>query len=180
MNPFGMYPEQDIEVKRWRAERENASARLALAETRACARLLISQHDPVSALGINRDHLKVLLDFVQHHDVARLRRESEALLAKVETENHHHEPVERQAHDDPYPDKDPWEAYELMCADLRAATAERDRAQKACERMGLKIIKLEDFIRRYRYHPRISDEALEAARQKFIDQLLENKSGSKS
>lgn len=81
MNEFGMYPSNTDEVRRWTAERENATARLKLARTRECGRLLLSQHDPVYSLGIDRNALKVLLDFTQHHDTSRLRRECEALLS---------------------------------------------------------------------------------------------------
>ena len=82
MNEFGMYPSNTETVRRWAAEGENASARLTLARTQECCRLLISQYDPVHALGIDRDKLKVLLDFVQHHDPQRLRRACEELLDK--------------------------------------------------------------------------------------------------
>ena len=80
MNEFGMYPNNTDEVRRWMAERENAASRLDAARTRECCRLLISQHDPVASLGISRDALKILLDFVQHHDTVRLRRECEAFI----------------------------------------------------------------------------------------------------
>lgn len=80
MNEFGMYPTNNDEVRRWIAEKENATARMELAKTRECCRLLVSQYDPVFSLGIDREKLKVLLSFVQHHDTARLRRECEALL----------------------------------------------------------------------------------------------------
>ena len=70
MNDFGMYPSNNDTVKRWMAERENATARMELAKSRECCNLLISQHDPVSSLGIDRKALKILLDFVQHHDPA--------------------------------------------------------------------------------------------------------------
>lgn len=80
MNEFGMYPSNSDTVRRWMAESENASARVELARTRECCKLLVSQYDPVHSLGIDRDALKVLLDFVQHHDTHRLRRECEALL----------------------------------------------------------------------------------------------------
>lgn len=78
MNEFGMYPSNTDEVRRWKAEGENASARLELARTRECCRLLISQHDPVFSMGVDRDVLKILLGFIAHHDTARLRRECEA------------------------------------------------------------------------------------------------------
>jgi len=83
MNEFGMYPSNNDTVRRWMAEYENASARLELARTRECCALLLSQHDPVYSLGVDRARLKVLLDFVRHHDPARLRRECEALLPKA-------------------------------------------------------------------------------------------------
>lgn len=80
MNEFGMYPSNTDAARRWVAEGENASARLELARTRECCKLLTSQHDPVFSLGIDRDALRVLLSFVQHHDTHRLRRECEALI----------------------------------------------------------------------------------------------------
>lgn len=80
MNDFGMYPTNTDTAKRWQAERENANARLELARMRECCRLLISQHDPVAALGLDRARLAVVLNFVQHGDPARLRREAELLL----------------------------------------------------------------------------------------------------
>lgn len=83
MNEFGMYHSNNDTVRRWMAEYENASARLELARTRECCALLLSQHDPVYSLGVDRARLKVLLDFVRHHDPARLRRECEALLPKA-------------------------------------------------------------------------------------------------
>ena len=83
MNPFGLYPSNTEEVRRWEAERENANARLALARTKECCRLLVSQYDPVHILGIDRDALKVLLSFVTHHDPDRLRREVEAYVASL-------------------------------------------------------------------------------------------------
>jgi hypothetical protein len=81
MNEFGMYPSNNDTVRRWMAEKENAEARLQLAKTRECCNLLVSQYDPVCSLGIDRKALKVLLDFIQHHDPARLRRECDALAA---------------------------------------------------------------------------------------------------
>ena len=81
MNEFGMYPHNNDAVRRWTAERDNADARMQLAAVRECCKLLVSQADPVQTLGIDRDALKVLLDFVQHHDPQRLRREVEQYLA---------------------------------------------------------------------------------------------------
>lgn len=78
MNEFGMYPSNSDTVRRWMAEQENASARLELAQTRECCRLLVSQHDPVASLGLDREALRILLAFTAHHDTHRLRRECEA------------------------------------------------------------------------------------------------------
>ncbi len=80
MNEFGMYPSNTDAARHWAAARDSATAQLELTRTRECCRLLVSQHDPVFSLGIDRAALKVLLDFVQHHDTARLRRECEALI----------------------------------------------------------------------------------------------------
>lgn len=67
------------EVARWRAERENASARVALAETEEARAFLLSQHEPVASLGIDREVLRALLDFTRHNDARRLTREVSAL-----------------------------------------------------------------------------------------------------
>ena len=63
------------DVARWKAEHENASARLELARTNDARALLLSQYEPVSSLGIDREALRVLLNFTVHHDTARLNRE---------------------------------------------------------------------------------------------------------
>lgn len=84
MSEYGVFLGSGEEVRRWQAERENANARLALAQARRCCALLVSQHEPVHSLGIDRERLRVLLDFVQHHDAARLRREVESLLGTAQ------------------------------------------------------------------------------------------------
>lgn len=67
------------DVKRWQAERENASARLDLARCNEACAYLISQHEPVASLGINREVLRVLLSYVRHADTKRLHRELDEL-----------------------------------------------------------------------------------------------------
>lgn len=69
------------QVRRWSAESENASARLELARTKEARAFLLSQHEPVASLGIDRNVLRVLLAFTAHHDHARLKRELQALPA---------------------------------------------------------------------------------------------------
>lgn len=86
MNEFGMYPGNTDEARRWTAERDNASARLELARTRECCKLLVNQYDPVFSLGIDREALNILLSFVSHHDTARLRRECENHLGSKNVE----------------------------------------------------------------------------------------------
>lgn len=80
VNEFGMYPTNTEEYRRWTAEHENAEARRELARMRYCCALILNQHDPVASLGIDRKKLKPLIDFIQHGDASRLRRDCEALL----------------------------------------------------------------------------------------------------
>ncbi len=68
------------QVARWRAESENASARLDLALTREASAFLLSQYEPVNKLGVNREPLRVLLAYLAHHDKKRLEREVAAYL----------------------------------------------------------------------------------------------------
>lgn len=63
------------DVARWRAERENACARLELACACESRAYLLSQHEPLASLGIDREVMRKLLAFTAHHDKDRLRRE---------------------------------------------------------------------------------------------------------
>lgn len=65
------------EVRRWTAERENATARLELARDGEAMAHLISQHEPLASLNVDRDALRLLLAYVKHHDMSRLLREME-------------------------------------------------------------------------------------------------------
>lgn len=60
---------------RWRAEWENASARMDLAQRDERAALLLSQHEPVASLGLDRERLRLVLGFLNHGDLARLDRD---------------------------------------------------------------------------------------------------------
>lgn len=62
------------EKRRWRAERENASARVELATVNESCAILLSSHEPVASLGIDRKVLRVLLHYVRHGDIARRDR----------------------------------------------------------------------------------------------------------
>lgn len=74
-----LYQAQD-QTARWRAERENASARLELAQRNERAALLISQHEPVASLGLDREHLRFVLGYLQHGDMNRLGRDLATLV----------------------------------------------------------------------------------------------------
>lgn len=74
------------EKRRWRAEGENAQARVQLATINEGCATLLSGHDPVASLGMNRDHLRCVLSYIRHGDVSRMNREL-ALLAQPEN-NH--------------------------------------------------------------------------------------------
>lgn len=69
-----LFKEQD-QVARWKAESENATARLQIARMNENCAYLISQYDPVHAFGVDRDRLKLLLDYIRHGDLARLNHE---------------------------------------------------------------------------------------------------------
>ena len=85
-NDLGMLFAADEEVRRWTAERENASARLELARTKASRSFLLSQYEPIHGLGIDREALRILLSFTAHHDKSRLQREV-AEFAKAKGES---------------------------------------------------------------------------------------------
>ena len=68
------------EVRRWRAEVENASARRDLALMRQHMAHLLSQHEPVHSLGLDRERLRLALQFVQHGSEPRLMNDLKELL----------------------------------------------------------------------------------------------------
>jgi len=59
-----MFKHQD-EQRRWKAERENASARLELAQIRERLAEVLSQHEPVASLNIDRDDLRKVIDYIR-------------------------------------------------------------------------------------------------------------------
>ena len=73
-----LFHAQDV-TARWRAEHENASARLELAQRNERAAFLLSQNDPVAKMGVERGRLRLLLDYLKHGDIGRLNRDFEAL-----------------------------------------------------------------------------------------------------
>jgi hypothetical protein len=73
---------EEEHVRRWRAESENAAARLELATMHRNIAHLLSQHEPVASLGLDRERLRLVLGFVSHGDLPRLQREFRDLLAQ--------------------------------------------------------------------------------------------------
>lgn len=71
-----LFQEQD-RVKRWKAEVENANAQLQIARMNEHCTYLISQHEPVASLGLDRERLRLVLSYVRHGDLKRLDREFE-------------------------------------------------------------------------------------------------------
>lgn len=66
------------ETIRWKAEVENATARLELARIRERCAYLISQHEPVNSLGLDRERLRLALRYLEHGNLARLENELKA------------------------------------------------------------------------------------------------------
>ena len=77
MNDLSVLFQAEDHVLRWKAEMENAMARYELAQTRKRIAYLISQHEPVNSLGINRERLRLVLAYIQHGDLQRLERDFE-------------------------------------------------------------------------------------------------------
>lgn len=82
MSDFGRLMIAEEVQRRWRAEHENASARLEIANARLNCAFLLSQHDPVAKLDIDREKLRAVLAFVWHGDVGRMERD----FAKLEAQ----------------------------------------------------------------------------------------------
>lgn len=60
---------------RWRAEWENAAARMHLAQRDERAARLLSRHEPLASLGLDRERLRLALRYMEHGDLDRLDRE---------------------------------------------------------------------------------------------------------
>ena len=73
-----LFSSQDQEA-RWSAEAENAAARLEIARINKHCAYLISQPEPVASLGLDRERLRLVLDYIRHGDLNRLTRNFEDL-----------------------------------------------------------------------------------------------------
>ena len=52
-------------IARWTAERENAGARIALAQLHERMALILSQHEPVAMLKLDRNALRKVIDYIR-------------------------------------------------------------------------------------------------------------------
>lgn len=75
-NDLGALFSAQEQKRRWMAERENASARYELAKINEACASILSAHEPVASLGIDRDALRVLISYIHHGDQGRLHRET--------------------------------------------------------------------------------------------------------
>ena len=50
----------------WKVKRENATARYELAKIEERCAYLISQHEPIASLDINREQLRAVLRYVEY------------------------------------------------------------------------------------------------------------------
>ncbi len=82
MSDFNDYMGKQEVTRRWKAECENAAARREIAQRNERAAMLISQHEPVASLGLDRERLRLALRFLVHGDAARLEREHHELKVK--------------------------------------------------------------------------------------------------
>lgn len=68
---------------RWRrAAWEDAAAQLEMAQRDERAAYLLSQHEPLATLGLDRERLRLALRYLVHGNLNRLEVERKALLAK--------------------------------------------------------------------------------------------------
>ena len=75
MSDLDLLLRAEEKVLRWRAEREYASAQLELEMMKKNMRYLISQHDPLHSIDVDRNKLRLIFDYILHGDEKRLIRE---------------------------------------------------------------------------------------------------------
>lgn len=67
---------REEEVRRWRAESENASARLELAQIRKRMAFFISQHEPLHGLNLDREAVRKVFTFIERGTFDRTLEEA--------------------------------------------------------------------------------------------------------
>ncbi len=66
-------------TRRWKAERENADARYELAILKEHMAYLISQHEPIFTINIDREVLRLIFSYLTHGSTSRLIEEYKKL-----------------------------------------------------------------------------------------------------
>ena len=77
MNDLSVLFSAEETSRRWMAERENASARYQLAKIKEHCAYLLSQHEPVASLRLDREKLRIVFRYLNHGDLHRLNREAQ-------------------------------------------------------------------------------------------------------
>jgi len=75
MTDFSMLCSEHDRVDRWRAEVESANANLQIARINERCASLISLHEPLASLGLDRERVRLILSYVRHGDLVRFYRE---------------------------------------------------------------------------------------------------------
>lgn len=75
MSDFQRFLHAGTEVERRMAAYDAAAAHLEVAKIRRNIAHLLSQHQPVATLGVDREALRHALRFIEHGDEARCLRE---------------------------------------------------------------------------------------------------------
>lgn len=75
MNDLSVLFLAEEKSRRWMAERENASARYQLAKIAERCAYLLSQHEPVASMDLDREKLRIVFSYLNHGDLHRLSRE---------------------------------------------------------------------------------------------------------
>jgi len=67
------------ETRRWYAEYNYSSAMLDIARISEHMSYLISQHEPLNRIGVDREKLRCLFSYLKHGDLHRLDNDIEKL-----------------------------------------------------------------------------------------------------
>ena len=77
MNDLSILFSAQEKTKRWWAERENASARYELAKIDEHCAYLLSQHEPVASMNLDREKLRIVFSYLKHGNLKRLNKDFE-------------------------------------------------------------------------------------------------------
>ena len=86
MSGFARLMHAETEVLRAQEAYSHGATHLQLSRMRRNMAFLLSQHEPVKSLGIDRDRLRLALEFIEHGDEKRCARDLVEQLEKEKTE----------------------------------------------------------------------------------------------